>query len=279
MRAFRLSLAAAIALSGTTFIAYAADGDGAVGQIEYTEAARQLCRGALPDGLIPANSTLFGHFRFPDASMPNLTAVPRGFGSGTCRYIHRDASAALSALLSAARAEDPAVGRDLYGLSCHRSTARQAGLYCRGSLSARRSYAGQAHWVAPPGFSEHATGLAIDFGARSAGRCNLEPCFSGTRAGRWLATNAARFGFEMSFPENNGQGIAFEPWHFRYVGTDAAQAAFDHVKSRAAPALDPVAPVPIPSEADQAPPAVPLATPVAPAPDLAAAPVEVTPPH
>lgn len=89
--------------------------------------------------------------------------------------------------------------------------------------------------VAPPGFSEHATGLVIDFGSRSIPRCNLEPCFADTRTGRWLADNAGRFGFEMSFPDGNSQGVVFEPWHFRFVGTPQARAVFAHARPTARP--------------------------------------------
>ncbi|MEM1310980.1 MAG: D-alanyl-D-alanine carboxypeptidase family protein, partial [Cyanobacteria bacterium P01_H01_bin.153] len=34
----------------------------------------------------------------------------------------------------------------------------------------------------------------------------------------WLETNAARYSFELSFPEGNAQGVQYEPWHWRYVG-------------------------------------------------------------
>ena len=48
---------------------------------------------------------------------------------------------------------------------------------------------------------------------------------------RWLAANAARFGFEQSFPAGNAQGVKWEPWHWRWVGTapsvaGAARARF-----------------------------------------------------
>ena len=48
--------------------------------------------------------------------------------------------------------------------------------------------------------------------------------FAATPAGRWLRANAARFGFEMSFPAGNKQQVKWEPWHWRWVGTTATEA-------------------------------------------------------
>jgi D-alanyl-D-alanine carboxypeptidase len=124
----------------------------------------------------------------------------------------------LRAMLAAARAEDPALGAAIVGLSCHRDPPRQAQLYCSPGKIASRGYAGQAFWVAPPGYSEHATGLSLDFGDRNRPDCHVEPCFAETRVGRWLAANASRFGFRLSFPPGNAAGVAAEPWHYRYTG-------------------------------------------------------------
>jgi D-alanyl-D-alanine carboxypeptidase len=82
-----------------------------------------------------------------------------------------------------------------------------------------------ARWVAPPGYSEHHTGLAIDIGDADAPACDAEACFATTRAGAWLRANAQRFGFELSFPDGNG-AVSYEPWHFRYVGDDRSRAVF-----------------------------------------------------
>lgn len=65
---------------------------------------------------------------------------------------------------------------------------------------------------APPGYSEHHTGLAIDVG--SAGVAALDEAFENTPAFVWLMANAGRFGFAMSYPRNNAQGYLYEPWHW-----------------------------------------------------------------
>lgn len=105
--------------------------------------------------------------------------------------------------------------------------------------SAYRSYAVQQqtyqYWVsvngqqvadqlsARPGYSEHQTGLAIDFSSPEG--CRLEECYRDTQAGKWLAKNAVRYGYILRFPEGQQSvtGYLFEPWHYRYVGTQIAQ--------------------------------------------------------
>jgi D-alanyl-D-alanine carboxypeptidase len=74
-----------------------------------------------------------------------------------------------------------------------------------------------ARWTAPPGYSEHHTGFALDIGDQPHPECDVQPCFENTHTYDWLAKNAARFGFELSFPKNGGQ-VLFEPWHWRFVG-------------------------------------------------------------
>ena len=80
--------------------------------------------------------------------------------------------------------------------------------------SAYRSYAVQQqtyqYWVsvngqqvadqlsARPGYSEHQTGLAIDFASPEG--CRLEECYRDTLAGQWLAKNAPRYGYILRFP-------------------------------------------------------------------------------
>lgn len=65
---------------------------------------------------------------------------------------------------------------------------------------------------APPGYSEHHSGRAIDM--TTDGVRPLEQDFEHTEAFRWLQANAARFGFALSFPPGNRQGYAYEPWHW-----------------------------------------------------------------
>lgn len=68
-------------------------------------------------------------------------------------------------------------------------------------------------YALPANYSEHQTGLAIDIGVTTG---KIE----GTAAEKWLAKNAAAYGFVLRYPAHKVDvtNIAFEPWHFRYVG-------------------------------------------------------------
>jgi LAS superfamily LD-carboxypeptidase LdcB len=66
--------------------------------------------------------------------------------------------------------------------------------------------------VAAPGHSEHHTGRALDIGTTEC--FPPKPGFERTEAYRWLVANAQRFGFILSYPENNRYGIMFEAWHW-----------------------------------------------------------------
>lgn len=67
---------------------------------------------------------------------------------------------------------------------------------------------------AAPGYSEHHSGCAIDIG--TPGEPAAEQGFESTPAFAWLETNAAAFGFILSYPRGNPHGIVFEPWHWRW---------------------------------------------------------------
>ena len=65
---------------------------------------------------------------------------------------------------------------------------------------------------APPGFSEHHTGRAIDIVTVNCPALVEE--FEKTSAFQWLEHNAGRYKFSLSYPRNNSFGIAYEPWHW-----------------------------------------------------------------
>ena len=76
-------------------------------------------------------------------------------------------------------------------------------------------------YSAAPGTSEHQSGLCVDFVTSNAG---LDRAFENTEAFSWLIQNAYRFGFILRYPENKTDitGYSYEPWHFRFVGREAA---------------------------------------------------------
>ncbi len=71
---------------------------------------------------------------------------------------------------------------------------------------------------APPGYSEHHSGRAIDI--NTPGCDPTEACFADTEAFRWLCARADHFGFTMSYPPGNALGFIYEPWHW-YFQRDA----------------------------------------------------------
>jgi zinc D-Ala-D-Ala carboxypeptidase len=65
---------------------------------------------------------------------------------------------------------------------------------------------------APPGYSEHHTGRAVDI--NTPGCVPTEEPFEHTEAFRWLQAHASRFGFYLSYPRGNTSGFIYEPWHW-----------------------------------------------------------------
>lgn len=82
-------------------------------------------------------------------------------------------------------------------------------------------------WVAVPGTSEHQTGLALDI--VSAGYQVLNKKQENTAEQKWLMEHCWEYGFILRYPEDKCDitGIGYEPWHYRYVGREAALAMRD----------------------------------------------------
>jgi D-alanyl-D-alanine carboxypeptidase len=137
--------------------------------------------------------------------------------------LHRDAAEALLAM----QRDAANAGVDLAVLSAFRSIPVQNDLFF-GVKSERNQNARERAMVsAPPGFSEHSTGYAVDLGDGRAPAANLSPAFDQTAAFTWLKDHAARYHFVLSFPRGNAQGVSYEPWHWRFEGTAAALKVFE----------------------------------------------------
>jgi D-alanyl-D-alanine carboxypeptidase len=115
-------------------------------------------------------------------------------------------------------------GISLVIVSAYRSLEEQEGCF----LEARRRHGRNRAvlWVAPSGYSEHHTGYVFDIGDQGAPEADDELIFERTPAFRWLQSHADGFGFELSFPRRNWARVSYEPWHWRYVGTQAARELF-----------------------------------------------------
>lgn len=85
---------------------------------------------------------------------------------------------------------------------------------------------------ARPGHSEHQTGLAVDIVSLD-NYCFLEACWADTKEGKWLASNAHKFGFIIRYPKGKQAitGYEYEPWHLRYIGQDLAQKVYESNKT------------------------------------------------
>ena len=156
--------------------------------------------------------------------IPDDYEVHLGTISGSMRCDERIISPLLEMMRAASRD-----GANLIICSPYRDMDRQTMLftnkvdrYMNGGMSYMDAYNLASQAVTVPGSSEHQIGLAIDI--ICDGYSSLDEGFANTTAGRWLAENSYKYGFILRYPlgKENITSIEFEPWHFRYVGVDAA---------------------------------------------------------
>jgi D-alanyl-D-alanine carboxypeptidase len=119
------------------------------------------------------------------------------------------AEEALEEMAAAAKAQ----GVSLMASSSYRSYDYQVEVYNRNVRESGQEAADRES--ARPGYSQHQTGLAADFGS-------ITDAFAETGAGRWMAANAGDFGWSLSFPQGYEAltGYRWESWHYRYVGRE-----------------------------------------------------------
>ncbi len=156
----------------------------------------------------------YGYGPFTEADEAELEPVGEHPASGAVIKLLRPAAQAFLEMQQAALQE----GIWLIPVSGFRESARQAALFRR----ATRKYGSQkkaARWVAPPGFSHHEAGLAIDLGDGTAPECRVRRCFRTTPAYQWLRENAERFGFQLNQPRTPRPRSPGEPWHWRFVSS------------------------------------------------------------
>ena len=121
-------------------------------------------------------------------------------------YLTRETYEAAQKMFAAAEAENM---NGFIITSGYRSYERQGEIYAT-------TEAGKAQ---APGASEHQTGLAFDVTVETAQGFESTPQYS------WLMNNAHKYGFIQRYPANKVEktGISYEPWHYRYVGVEAAK--------------------------------------------------------
>jgi D-alanyl-D-alanine carboxypeptidase len=181
----------------------------------------ELCPGQFAP--VGADGRIFGHIPYAETPAADLVNAPPGFAVGSPCRIERDVLPDLQRLLAAADAT-PGMAGHIHAVSCFRSIAYQHTVFCRGIGRHAIDAMARARSSAPPGHSEHETGYAIDFAIRPAPGCaDVNPCIAQTPAGQWLLLHAPEFGFELSFPASNVQGVTWEPWHWRWVGSSIGE--------------------------------------------------------
>ncbi|MGC5196268.1 M15 family metallopeptidase [Aphanothece microscopica] len=164
-----------------------------------------------------ADGRLLGHFPYPEAPASALVSVGPG------QRLRRDAAEALEAMRRAAAAD----GIELELLSAFRSQDLQKTIFFDVKSERNQKAVERAQVSAPPGFSEHSTGYAVDLGDARMPHTHLSPSFDQTEAFAWLEKHAARHHFILSFPPDNRQGVSYEPWHWRFEGSGEALQLFE----------------------------------------------------
>ena len=178
---------------------------------------------------LPANRTSYARwgstvldtvFRLPSGYAPPDLVDTAAAGLAAGHLIRAIAVDDLSAMITAARA----AGAQLAVQSAYRSYRGQV-LTFNGWVS-QVGYDEALQTSARPGHSEHQLGTAIDFRTVGGASPWQYADWATSTEGAWLASNAWRFGWVMSYPRGTSavSCYRYEPWHYRYVGRDAAAA-------------------------------------------------------
>lgn len=157
------------------------------------------------------NNALLGHLEYKEAPESEIVAVN---ANGRRIRLRKSAGKKFQQMVKDARK----AGIRLVPISGFRSVKEQEKLFFKIGAQRNQTPAQRASVSAPPGHSEHHTGYAVDVGDGAVPATNLSEKFENTKAFKWMEANAAKYGFELSFPKDNPQGVSYEPWHWRFVG-------------------------------------------------------------
>lgn len=126
----------------------------------------------------------------------------------------------LTELFAAAKS----AGQPLIITSAYRSATEQQELLSNYTATSGQTWT-DSH-VTKPGHGEHQLGLAVDLSSDTPScRVNFSGCRLTTQTADWLKNHAYEYGFILRYPEGKSEitGISYEPWHYRYVGSRAAE--------------------------------------------------------
>ncbi len=162
---------------------------------------------------------IFGHLPYREIPKDKLVWIEPNI------EVHIDMRDSLLKMREVAKKD----GIYLVFLSGYRSVNLQNDIFYSLKSIRNQEAAERARVSAPPGYSEHSTGFAIDIGDATQRETDFETEFENTEAFKWLIKNAAKFHFKLSFTKNN-KYIEYEPWHWRYEGSIEALKVFETSK-------------------------------------------------
>jgi zinc D-Ala-D-Ala carboxypeptidase len=168
---------------------------------------------------------LLGHLPYAEAPKEELTPITPDGGI----LMRKVAAEKFLEMQNAARA----AGVELVPISGFRSMEDQSHVFFDVKAERGQTPATRAEVSAPPGYSEHHTGYAVDLGDGARPDLNLQTEFDASGAYEWLKTNAVSYNFELSFPKDNPQHVSYEPWHWRFVGDRQSLETFYRARSQA----------------------------------------------
>ena len=163
------------------------------------------------------NNRILGHLPYNEISEEKLVLIEPNV------EVHIDMRDSLLKMKEEARKD----GIYLVFLSGYRSINLQNEIFYSLKSIRNQEAVERARVSAPPGYSEHSTGFAIDIGDATQRDTDFETEFENTEAFKWLIKNAAKFHFKLSFKKNN-KYIDYEPWHWRYEGSIEALKVFEN---------------------------------------------------
>ena len=162
------------------------------------------------------DNRILGHLPYEEVSKEKLVSIEPNI------EVHIDMRNSLLKMREEAKKD----GIYLVFLSGYRSINLQNDIFYSLKSIRNQEAAERARVSAPPGYSEHSTGFAIDIGDATQRETDFETDFENTDAFRWLIKNAAKFHFRLSFKKDN-KYIDYEPWHWRYEGSIEALKVFE----------------------------------------------------
>ena len=167
------------------------------------------------------NARILGHLPYNEIPKEKLVLIEPNI------EVHMDMRDSLLKMREEAKKD----GIYLVFLSGYRSINLQNDIFYSLKSIRNQEAAERARVSAPPGYSEHSTGFAIDIGDATQRETDFETDFENTDAFRWLIKNAAKFHFKLSFNKDN-KYIDYEPWHWRYEGSIEALKVFESSNRR-----------------------------------------------